>query len=80
MKPRLAASLAHAYIAFGQVERASERAARCHVSGDDDLHLMTEFQRMIVARVLIAQHSPHARSAGWTDCCQKRKRRNGGDA
>jgi LuxR family maltose regulon positive regulatory protein len=55
MVPRVAASVARAYLAVGQVDRADEWGAQLDVSGADDLAAIAEFQRTTATRLLIAR-------------------------
>jgi LuxR family maltose regulon positive regulatory protein len=58
MAPRVAASMVQAYLAFGQVERAAEWAARFDMGGPADLESIVEFQRLTAARLGVARGQP----------------------
>ena len=55
MAPRLAASMAQAWLAFGQVDRAAEWALRFDVNGPSDLEYSLEVQRITGARLRLAE-------------------------
>jgi ATP/maltotriose-dependent transcriptional regulator MalT len=58
MAPRFAASMAQAYLAFGQMERAADWASRFEVHDHIGLDYSVEVQRMTAARLLVAQGNP----------------------